>query len=177
MELVNMDPQVMHFVDTVLCADISTPVTGQLALDLMVNPPKPGDPSYDTYTQVTHLHSLKIIEESKQSKEYKQSSLCWSVFFSKEILLTQATLSQNAKRAQEFLNGLPGTSCQPAMGGMYLYPHLHLPSEIIEQAKVGNYYKTVEVAYTPDLWHALTILPKTLYSFFSFPIFHPNRFS
>ncbi|XP_044056333.1 alanine aminotransferase 2-like isoform X2 [Siniperca chuatsi] len=104
MELVNMDPEVMHFVDTMLCTDISTPVTGQLALDLMVNPPKPGDPSYDAYTQ--------------------------------EILLTRATLSQNAQRAREFLNDLPGMSCQPVMGGIYLYPRLHSPSEIIEQAEI-----------------------------------------
>ncbi|XP_074492408.1 alanine aminotransferase 2-like isoform X2 [Sebastes fasciatus] len=104
MELVNMDPEVIHFLDILLDTDISTPVTGQLALDLMVNPPKPGDPSYDTYTQ--------------------------------EILLTRATLSQNAQRAQEFLNDLPGMSCQPAMGGIYLYPHLHLPSEITEKAKI-----------------------------------------
>uniref|UniRef100_A0A3Q1F5R4 alanine transaminase n=1 Tax=Acanthochromis polyacanthus TaxID=80966 RepID=A0A3Q1F5R4_9TELE len=97
MEIVNMDPEVMHFVDTMLCTDVSTPITGQLALDLMVNPPKPGDPSYDTYTQ--------------------------------ETLLTQTTLSQNAQRAVELLNDLPGMSCQPAMGGIYLYPCLHLPSE------------------------------------------------
>uniref|UniRef100_A0A8C9XYP0 alanine transaminase n=1 Tax=Sander lucioperca TaxID=283035 RepID=A0A8C9XYP0_SANLU len=110
MEQVNMDPEVTQFVDTMLCTDISTPVTGQLALDLMVNPPKPGDPSYDTYTQ--------------------------------EILLTLATLSQNAQRVQEFLKDLPGMSCQPAMGGIYLYPCLHLPSEIIEKAKVRNVTRT-----------------------------------
>uniref|UniRef100_A0A3Q1HHZ2 alanine transaminase n=1 Tax=Anabas testudineus TaxID=64144 RepID=A0A3Q1HHZ2_ANATE len=80
-EVVNMDPKVMHFLDNVLCGDISTPVTGQLALDLMINPPKPGDPSYDTYTQ--------------------------------EILVIRATLSQNAERACQFLNDLPGMSCQP----------------------------------------------------------------
>uniref|UniRef100_A0A3P8SBG7 alanine transaminase n=1 Tax=Amphiprion percula TaxID=161767 RepID=A0A3P8SBG7_AMPPE len=92
MEIVSMDPEVMHFVDTMLCTDISTPVTGQLALDLMLNPPKPGDPSYDTYTQ----------------------------------------------RALELLSDLPGISCQPAMGGIYLYPRLHLPSEFTQLAKVGN---------------------------------------
>ncbi|XP_010777256.1 alanine aminotransferase 2-like isoform X2 [Notothenia coriiceps] len=97
MELVNMDPEVTHFVDTMLCTDISSPVTGQLALDLMVNPPRPGDPSNDTYTQ--------------------------------------ATLSQNAQQAHEFLNDLPGMSSQQAKGGIYLYPRLHLPSEIIEKAK------------------------------------------
>lgn len=53
-----MDPEVMLFVDTMLCTDISTPVTGQLALDLMVNPPKPGDPSCDMYTQVTRLQNI-----------------------------------------------------------------------------------------------------------------------
>ncbi|XP_023284533.1 alanine aminotransferase 2-like [Seriola lalandi dorsalis] len=106
MEAVNMDPGVMHYVDTMLCTDISTPVMGQLALDLMVNPPKLGDPSYDTYKQ--------------------------------EILLTQTTLSQNAQRAWRVLNGLPGMSCQPAMGGVYLYPSLDLPPEIIEQAKMSE---------------------------------------
>ncbi|XP_077964210.1 alanine aminotransferase 2-like [Gasterosteus aculeatus] len=104
MELVNVDPEVMRFVDTMLCTDISTPVTGQLALDLMVDPPRPGELSFDTYRQ--------------------------------EILLTRAVLSQNAQRAQEFLNDLPGMSCQPAMGGIYLYPRLHLPPEITEKAEM-----------------------------------------
>ena len=152
MEVVNMDPDVMRFIDTVLCGDLNTPVTGQLALDLMVNPPKPGDPSCDMYTQVTHLQ--KILHRSSfptpfvqvvpraapflyRITTYNQSLLFFS---SKEILLRRATLSQNAKRAQEFLNGLPGMSCQPVMGGIYLYPRLRLLSEITEQAKVGKYY-------------------------------------
>ncbi|XP_019958102.2 alanine aminotransferase 1-like [Paralichthys olivaceus] len=104
MEAVNMDPEVMHYVDVMLCFDISAPVTGQLALDLMVDPPKPGDASYDTYTQ--------------------------------EILSARATLSHNAQRASQFLNGLPGISCQPAMGGIYLYPSLCLPIVIVEQAEM-----------------------------------------
>ncbi|XP_058495168.1 alanine aminotransferase 2-like isoform X2 [Solea solea] len=104
MEAINLDPDVMHYFDVMLTFDISAPITGQLALDLMVRPPKPGEASYDTYTQ--------------------------------EILLTKATLSENAQRAWQVLNDLPGMSCQPAMGGIYLYPSLHLPPEIIEQAKV-----------------------------------------
>uniref|UniRef100_A0A3Q3EED0 alanine transaminase n=1 Tax=Labrus bergylta TaxID=56723 RepID=A0A3Q3EED0_9LABR len=107
MELINIDPEVKHFVDTCLCTDICAPVTGQLALHIMVNPPTPGDPSYDAYTQ--------IMKEN------------------------QATLSQNAQRAQEFLNDLPGMSCEPAMGGIYLYPCLRLPPEILKQAEVGIY--------------------------------------
>uniref|UniRef100_A0AAV2KXC5 alanine transaminase n=1 Tax=Knipowitschia caucasica TaxID=637954 RepID=A0AAV2KXC5_KNICA len=51
MELVNIDAEVKHFVDTMLCTDISTSVMGQLVLSLMVRPLKPGDPSYCTYTE------------------------------------------------------------------------------------------------------------------------------
>ncbi|KAM4629870.1 alanine aminotransferase 2-like [Polymixia lowei] len=104
MELVNMDPAVMRFAETMLCTDISTPVIGQLALELMVSPPKPGDASYDTYTQ--------------------------------EVLYRQVTLAQNAQRAWEFLNGLPGMSCQPAMGGIYVYPRLNIPPGMVTQAKI-----------------------------------------
>uniref|UniRef100_UPI0037E7D26D alanine aminotransferase 2-like n=1 Tax=Semicossyphus pulcher TaxID=241346 RepID=UPI0037E7D26D len=106
MELVNIDPGVKHYVATFMDTYICAPVTGQLALDLMINPPAPGDPSNDTYAQ--------------------------------EILLTRTTLSQNARRAQKFLNDLPGMSCQPAMGGIFLYPCLHLPSEIVQQAEISQ---------------------------------------
>ncbi|MEQ2261674.1 hypothetical protein XENORESO_014858, partial [Xenotaenia resolanae] len=104
MEVINMDSGVMHFVDTMLCTDINAPVTGQLALDLMLSPPKPGDPSYNT--------------------------------FAEETLLTRATLAQNAQQTLKLLNDLPGMSCWPAMGGIYLYPRLNLPAEIREQANM-----------------------------------------
>lgn len=58
------------------------------------------------------------------------------IFSLKETLLTQATLAQNAQRALKLLNDLPGISCQPAIGGIYLYPHLDLPPEFRRQAKV-----------------------------------------
>ncbi|CAB1323977.1 unnamed protein product, partial [Coregonus sp. 'balchen'] len=103
MELVNVDPAVMVFAETLLCTDISTPVTGQIALEIMVNPPRPGDPSHHKYTQ--------------------------------EILTNRITLAQNAQRAWEFLIGLPGVSCQPVMGGIFIYPRLSLPPEVVEQAK------------------------------------------
>lgn len=125
-----MDPEVMHFVDTMLCTDISTPVTGQLALDLMLNPPKPGDASCDAYTQVRKQHE-------QLTSCYNISQLSVVLFCSsKEILRTRTTLSQNAQRAQERLNDLPGMSCQPAMGGIFLYPRLWLPAEFEEQAEV-----------------------------------------
>ncbi|XP_076010499.1 alanine aminotransferase 2-like [Genypterus blacodes] len=103
MEVVNMDPAVMTVIKILLDMDISAPIIGQLALDLMVHPPEPGDPSYDSYTQ--------------------------------ELLLCRATLTQNAKRACEVLNGLPGWSCQPAAGGVFLYPRLCVPPNLTQEAK------------------------------------------
>ncbi|XP_032382098.1 alanine aminotransferase 2 [Etheostoma spectabile] len=103
MEVINMDPAVQKYLRSMQDSS-SPPVLPQLALEIMVNPPTPGQPSYKTYTQ--------------------------------EILHSQTTLSQNAQRACEFLNDLPGMNCQPGMGGVFLYPCLHLPPQMIEEAKM-----------------------------------------
>ena len=124
----------MHFVDTMLCTDISTPVTGQLALDLMLHPPKAGDPSYDTHTQVRTQQNPSRAADAVSLLTVDCLLLCSL----KEMLLTRTTLFHNAQRALELLNNLPGMSCQPAMGGIYLYPRLDLTAEIREQAEVGN---------------------------------------
>ncbi|KAG9328350.1 hypothetical protein JZ751_014481 [Albula glossodonta] len=89
LELINIEPAVLHFAEMLLCMDISAPVTGQIALDIMVDPPRPGDPSY-------------------------------------------------VKFAEEVLDALPGVSCQPGMGGHYVYPRLHLPIGALEQAKAAG---------------------------------------
>ncbi|MED6245640.1 hypothetical protein ATANTOWER_005958 [Ataeniobius toweri] len=105
MEVINMDPLVKNFLVS-MQAPCSPPVLPQLALEIMVNPPSPGDASYELYTQ--------------------------------EILQRVETLSQNAQRACEFLNNVPGMSCQHAMGGVFLYPRLHLPVQIIEEAEMSG---------------------------------------
>ncbi|XP_070688408.1 alanine aminotransferase 2-like [Pempheris klunzingeri] len=103
MEVINMDLAVSKYLRN-MQATSSPPVLPQLALEVMVNPPTPGQRSYKTYAQ--------------------------------EILHTRTTLSQNAQRACEFLNNLPGMKCQPAMAGVFLYPRLHLPPQMIEEATV-----------------------------------------
>uniref|UniRef100_A0A668TVZ4 alanine transaminase n=1 Tax=Oreochromis aureus TaxID=47969 RepID=A0A668TVZ4_OREAU len=99
MEVVNIDPAVKK------CLNFtpSAPVLPQLALELSLNPPRPEDSSYNSYTQEIHH-----IED---------------------------TLSQNAKRALEFLNRVEGMSCQPSMAGPFLYPRVHLPPHMVEEAK------------------------------------------
>uniref|UniRef100_A0A3Q4MPP7 alanine transaminase n=1 Tax=Neolamprologus brichardi TaxID=32507 RepID=A0A3Q4MPP7_NEOBR len=51
-ELVNLDPAVMKYIHTLFSKDSCETVLGQIALDLMMDPPKPGDPSYLLYKQV-----------------------------------------------------------------------------------------------------------------------------
>ncbi|XP_022608857.1 alanine aminotransferase 2-like [Seriola dumerili] len=103
MEVLNIDPAVYKYLRNIQLTS-SPPVISQLALEVMVNPPTPGDLSYKTYAQ--------------------------------EILHTQTMLSQNAQRACEFLNGLPGINCEPAMAGVFLFPRLHLPLKLVEEAEM-----------------------------------------
>lgn len=57
-ELVNLDPAVMKYIYKLFSTDSCAPVLGQIALDLMVNPPQPGDPSYPLYSEVRpEIHS------------------------------------------------------------------------------------------------------------------------
>uniref|UniRef100_A0A3B5R7M2 alanine transaminase n=1 Tax=Xiphophorus maculatus TaxID=8083 RepID=A0A3B5R7M2_XIPMA len=53
-ELVNLDPAVMKYINNLFSTN-SCPVLGQVALDVMVNPPQPGDPSYPLYLKVRHF--------------------------------------------------------------------------------------------------------------------------
>ncbi|XP_041791153.1 alanine aminotransferase 2-like [Chelmon rostratus] len=102
MEVINLDPAVHKYLRN-MQATSSPPVLPQLCLEIMVNPPSPGDPSYETHTE--------------------------------EIHHIQTTLAKNAQRACEFLNDLPGMSCPPTMAGVFLYARLHLPPQMIEEAK------------------------------------------
>uniref|UniRef100_A0A672QXJ9 alanine transaminase n=1 Tax=Sinocyclocheilus grahami TaxID=75366 RepID=A0A672QXJ9_SINGR len=52
MELVNLDPAVKQYASRLFSTRSCPPVVGQIALDLMADPPKPGDPSYPTFSEV-----------------------------------------------------------------------------------------------------------------------------
>ncbi|CAJ1072390.1 Hypothetical predicted protein [Xyrichtys novacula] len=68
-ELVNVDPAVMKHIYALFSKDSCGPVLGQMALDLALNPPQPGDPSYPLYhTETEHirkslLHNIKRVSE------------------------------------------------------------------------------------------------------------------
>ena len=77
MELVNLDPSIIDYVHTLFSTDAGAPVSGQLALELMAQPPRPGEPSYPIYTQVGC-----IICPSRDIPSRKQRSFFPSCFHS-----------------------------------------------------------------------------------------------
>ncbi|XP_075953815.1 alanine aminotransferase 2 [Anarhichas minor] len=68
-ELVNLDPAVMKYIFKLFSKDSCAPVLGQFALDLLTNPPQPGDPSYPLYSEETQhirttlVHNVKRVFE------------------------------------------------------------------------------------------------------------------
>uniref|UniRef100_A0A665VZ52 alanine transaminase n=1 Tax=Echeneis naucrates TaxID=173247 RepID=A0A665VZ52_ECHNA len=115
-ELVNLDHTVMKYIYVLFSKDSSAPVLGQFALDLMANPPQPGDPSYPLYNVVRT-----------------------------DIDITTLVLADNAKRAVEVVNNMLGFCCQPVEGGAFAFPQLHLPPKAIEKEmgmKPDTYYCT-----------------------------------
>lgn len=55
MEIINMDEEVKAQLTKLLSVRLCPPVPGQALMDLVVNPPRPGEPSYDSFIKV---HSL-----------------------------------------------------------------------------------------------------------------------
>nr|XP_019967271.1 PREDICTED: alanine aminotransferase 2-like [Paralichthys olivaceus] len=65
-ELVNLDPTVMEHIYTMFSKDSCAPVLGQMALDLMTNPPQPGDPSYPLYdVEKQHIRNTLVCNLKK----------------------------------------------------------------------------------------------------------------
>ncbi|KAM8838569.1 alanine aminotransferase 1 [Synchiropus picturatus] len=68
-ELTNVEPAVMAHVYRLFSKDSCAPVLGQMTLELMANPPQPGDPSYSLYSQETQdirstlRHNVRRAEE------------------------------------------------------------------------------------------------------------------
>lgn len=52
MEVMNMDPQVKAQLVKLLSVRLCPPVTGQAAMDVIVNPPKAHEPSHAQFTKV-----------------------------------------------------------------------------------------------------------------------------
>ncbi|XP_030258098.1 alanine aminotransferase 1 isoform X3 [Sparus aurata] len=73
MELVNLDPAVMKHIFTMFSTDTCAPVLGQIALDLMLNPPQPGEPSYPLYHMETQNIKNTLAGNGKRAVEVVNS--------------------------------------------------------------------------------------------------------
>lgn len=57
MEIINMDNEVKAQLTKLVSVRLCPPVPGQALMDLVVNPPQPGEPSYNNFIKV-HSHIL-----------------------------------------------------------------------------------------------------------------------
>ncbi|VDL83724.1 unnamed protein product [Nippostrongylus brasiliensis] len=48
-EFFNLDPEVFVLFKKMISAKLCSTILGQVVIDALVNPPKPGDPSYDQW--------------------------------------------------------------------------------------------------------------------------------
>lgn len=52
-EVIGLEPSVLAELNKLQSAQLGANTIGQLAMDCIVNPPKPGDPSYRLFIEVT----------------------------------------------------------------------------------------------------------------------------
>ena len=105
--------QLVKLASICLCSN----VVGQLAMGLIVHPPKPGDPSYDLW----HAERTEALE----------------------------SLRMRADRLANALDALPGVTCAPAEGALYLFPRVEIPIKAIAAARAAG--------VPPDEFYALKL--------------------
>ena len=85
------------------------------------------------------------------------SQECRSVW-DREVGEELASLKAKAKLVVDTLNGLPGISCQPAAGAMYVFPTLNLPKKAIE---ASNHMRVYGEPVDPDMFWCWKLLETT----------------
>uniref|UniRef100_H2Z4L2 alanine transaminase n=1 Tax=Ciona savignyi TaxID=51511 RepID=H2Z4L2_CIOSA len=69
METVNLDAKVKEQLRKLVSCRLCPPVTGQAALDVVVNPPRPGEPSYEQFTSEKNAALGTLAEKAKLTAE------------------------------------------------------------------------------------------------------------
>ncbi|KAG7526337.1 alanine aminotransferase 2-like isoform X1 [Solea senegalensis] len=68
MEIINMDDEVKAQLSKLVSVRLCSPVPGQALMDLVVNPPQPGEPSYDNFIK-ERTATLSALEEKAKLTE------------------------------------------------------------------------------------------------------------
>merc|ERR1712181_52237 len=72
-EVLNMDPEVMAMLQKSISAKLCPTVIGQACMDVVVNPPKPGDPNHDSWsgevasTLASYADRAKLVADTLNS--------------------------------------------------------------------------------------------------------------
>ena len=80
-EVVNMDPEVMAMLQKSISAKLCPTVIGQACMDVVVNPPKPGDPSHDSWsgevaaTLASYADRAKLVADTLNSIQVGQGMI------------------------------------------------------------------------------------------------------
>ena len=80
-EVVNMDPRVIAMLQKSISAKLCPTVTGHACMYLVVNPPKPGDPSYDSWsgevanTLASYADRAKLVADTLNSIQVGQGKV------------------------------------------------------------------------------------------------------
>ncbi|PKU27418.1 alanine aminotransferase 2-like [Limosa lapponica baueri] len=68
-EVVNMDPEVKQQLSKLVSVRLCPPVTGQILLDAVVDPPQPGDPSYDLFMKEKKAVLSALAQKARLTQE------------------------------------------------------------------------------------------------------------
>ncbi|KAJ8417733.1 hypothetical protein AAFF_G00225760 [Aldrovandia affinis] len=69
MEVINMDPEVKAQLIKLLSVRLCPPVSGQVAMDIIVNPPLPGEPSYPQFLKEKTAVLSTLAEKAKLTEQ------------------------------------------------------------------------------------------------------------
>ncbi|XP_028833929.1 alanine aminotransferase 2-like isoform X1 [Denticeps clupeoides] len=69
MEVVNMDPEVKAQLTKLVSVRLCPPVPGQALMDLVVNPPQPGEPSYSTFIRERKATLSSLAERARLTEQ------------------------------------------------------------------------------------------------------------
>ncbi|KPP75618.1 hypothetical protein Z043_105123 [Scleropages formosus] len=143
MEVINMAAEVKAQLVKLLSVRLCPPVSGQAAMDVVVNPPQQGEPSYPQFLKASHL-AAKGVEFAS-----RRAAFSWH----REKMLVLSALAEKAKMTEEILNKVPGIKCNPVQGAMYAFPRIFIPPQAIEEAKA--------LGMPPDMLYCLRLLEET----------------
>ncbi|GJN33911.1 hypothetical protein PR202_gb22541 [Eleusine coracana subsp. coracana] len=141
MEISGFGTDVKEQIYKVASVTICPNIAGQILTSLVMDPPKLGDESFE---------SFQAEKEKIHSSFWKRAKVCNLHF----IRIDVASLDTGTKNTLEkAFQSMEGISCNKIEGALYFFPRLHLPSRAIKTAKAEG--------VSPDIFYAHRLLDAT----------------